>query len=85
MIQTKLSNDRFRGSSIQLADASMDFIHHGMLRIGLRPAEGTIVPFEVIVGHNSRKKCARGSVKTSSDSEGRTHFCGMLRVLVTSF
>jgi len=31
--------------------------------------EATILPFEVMIGHNSRTDCARESVKTSSDSE----------------
>ena len=31
--------------------------------------EATILPFEVMIGHNSRTDCARESVKTSTDSE----------------
>jgi len=33
------------------------------------PVEATILPFEVMIGHNSRTDCARESVKTSTDSE----------------
>jgi len=41
----------------------------------LKVAEGTIVAFEVMIGHNSRKDCGRESVKTSSDSQDSNAFC----------
>jgi len=39
------------------------------LRFPVKSATATIVPFEVMIGHNSRADCARESVKTSSDPE----------------
>jgi len=40
-------------------------VHHS------RPAEGTIVAFNVIIGHHSRTDCAKKSLKTSTDLEER--------------